>query len=69
MSSTNKEYETEMVRRIGMAMKKEMEIGRAGGREVERGEDGLDEVTWRQRIKEMYRTSRMIDSYSCVFTQ
>jgi hypothetical protein len=32
LSSTNKEYETEMVRRIEMAMKKEIEIGPAGGR-------------------------------------
>jgi hypothetical protein len=32
LSSTNKEYETEMVRRIEMAMKKEMERGREGGR-------------------------------------
>jgi hypothetical protein len=32
LSSKDKEYETEMVRSIEMAMKKEMEIGRAGGR-------------------------------------
>ena len=32
LSSTTKEYETKMVRRIEMAMKKEIEIGRAGGR-------------------------------------
>ncbi len=37
--------------------------------EMERGEDGLDEVTWRQRIKEMYRTSRMIASLERLFTQ